>query len=143
MDESRTGTEGVVSGPSGKPPNFVAGVIDDAAAFEKAVQDLVDAGIDRDSIGVLQGERGAETIAGRHGGGVRSWLHRASEALSDEHEYLDRYEAEARQGHYVIGVPLPETAGPSREQVRAILTQHGGRLVVSSTPWTHGGSEEG
>lgn len=133
--------EGVASGPTSRPPNFVAGVIDDGADFEGAVEDLVAAGIARESLGILQGERGAEAIAGRYEGGLGSWLQRVGEFLSDEREYVDRYQEEARQGHFVVGVPLPDESDATRERIRAILSTHGAHSIVSSTPWTHTGDK--
>jgi Rad3-related DNA helicase len=133
--------EGIASGPTDRPPNFVAGVIDDRAAFERAVEALVEAGIARESLGILQGERGADAIAGRHGGGLRSWLQRAGELFSDEPDYVRRYEEEARRGHFVVGVPLPDSSQATRERIRAILTAGGAHAIASSTPWTHTGGE--
>jgi hypothetical protein len=130
---------GVARGPSGKPPHFVTGVIDDPTSFETAVDELISAGIARDSIGVLQGERGAEVIAGRHGEGIRSWLRRTSESLSDEHEYLEAYEEEARKVHFVLGVPLPDAGEALRGSILQILTRHGAHSIVSSDRWTHSG----
>lgn len=138
-NEQNATPQGVVSGPSGKPANFVTGVIDDVARFDAALGELTSAGIARESIGVLQGERGAEVIAGRHGAGIHSWLRHASESLSDEHEYLHRYEEEARNGHFVVGVPLPDATEATRENIRGILTRHGAHSIVSSGRWTHSG----
>lgn len=50
----------------------------------QALDELVQAGIPRESLGVLYGERGAAAIAGRQ----RRWL---EELLSDEPTYVDRY----------------------------------------------------
>jgi hypothetical protein len=129
--------EGVASGPTKRPPNFVAGVINDRARFEQAVEELVAEGITRESIGILQGARGADAIGGRHEG--TSWLHRAAEFLSEERDYVARYEEEARQGHYVVGVPLPDASEATRKRIRAVLTAHGAHSIASSTPWTHTG----
>ena len=138
MEDLRTGTtEGVATGPSDRPTNFVAGVIGAADEFEHAVNEIIAAGVKRESIGVLQGQRGADAIAGRHAGGLRSWFQRTGEALSDETRYVDRYEEEARRGGYVIGVPLPDARDTTRERIRQILRTHGGRFIVSSTRYTH------
>jgi hypothetical protein len=132
-------SEGFASGPTGPPPNFVAGVIDDRTSFELAVEDLVRAGIPRETLGILQGERGADAISGRYGGGPASWFRHAADYLSDEHEYIDRYEEEARRGHFVVGVPLPDATDATRERIRSILTKRAAHHVVSSTPWIHTG----
>jgi hypothetical protein len=132
-------SEDIASGPTSPPPNFVAGVIDDRTDFELAVEDLVGAGVPRETLAIFHGERGAEAIAGRHGGGLMSWFRRAAGFLSDEHEYIDHYEEEARRGHFVVGVPLPDATDPTRERIRSILTKRAAHHVVSSTPWTHTG----
>jgi hypothetical protein len=128
-----TKPDGVANGPSSRPPGFVAGAIDDGADFERAVEDLVAAGIARESLGILQGERGAEAIAGRYEGGVRSWLQRVGELLSDEREYVDRYQEDAREGHFVVGVPLPDESDATRERIRAIRSAHARFLTRTSS----------
>lgn len=133
MNQEAGGTsEGVASGPTKRPPNFVAGVIDDQSQFERAVEELVAAGISRDSIGILQGARGADAIAGRNEG--MSWLHRAAEFLSDEREYVARYKEEARQGHFVVGVPLPDASEATRQRIRAVLAAHGAHPSLRARP---------
>ena len=131
--------EGVVSGPSRRPPNFVAAVIDDGPEFERALEDLVAAGIPRESMGILQGERGAEAMAGLYES--RSWLQRVGDMLSEEREYVDRYKEAARQGHFVVGVPLPDGSEATRQRIESILSEHGAHSLVSSTRWTHSGDE--
>jgi hypothetical protein len=132
--------EGVVRGPSGKPPQFVAGVIDDGDEFERAIEELTTAGVERESIGVLQGERGAEAIAGRHEHhGLRGWFQHAAESMSDEDEYLNHFQEAARAGGFVIGVPVAQHGGATSERVLEILTRHGAHSLVSSSRWTHTG----
>ena len=70
-------------------------------------------------------------------GGLEASLQRLSEFLEDSTEYLDRYEAEARIGHYVIGVPLPDSREETRQRVRQILKSHGGHYIVSNARWTY------
>jgi hypothetical protein len=123
-------SEGEASGPPGRPRNFVAAVLDDEREFRRALDQLTAAGIPREALGVLYGERGAEAIAGRE----RRWL---EELLSDEPSYVDRYEQEIRAGGYVVGVPLPDGRDESRERVRSVLKARGARYIVSSTRWTH------
>jgi hypothetical protein len=122
-----------------RPPNFVAAVIDDAPEFERALEDLVAAGIARESMGILQGERGAEAMAGVYES--RSWLQRVGDMLSDEREYVDRYRQAAREGHFVVGVPLPDRSEATRQRIEAILSKHGAYSLLSSTRWTHSGDE--
>jgi hypothetical protein len=135
----RKSPEGVVRGPSRKPPLFIAGVIDEGDDLERAIEELTTAGIDRESIGVLQGERGADTIAGRHDHGMRGWFERTAELMSDEGEHLDRFQEAARAGRFVIGVPLPDRSDAMRETVWEILSRHGARSLISSSRWTHTG----
>ena len=119
---------GRASGPAGRPAHFVAGVIHDRSEFDRALDEIVALGIDRDSLGVLYGERGAAAIAHR----PRHWLR---EFLSDESRYVERYEEEIREGGLVVGVPLDKPES-QRDRVREILRAHGAHYIVSSTPWT-------
>ena len=124
------GPTGDVSGPAGRPANFVAAVIHDTDGYRKAIDDLVAQGFDRRSLGLLHGRRGAEAIAGRN----RRWW---AEAFSDEASYVDRFEKEIRAGGYVVGVPLTDSDARTRDRVRRILKGHGASFLVSSTRWTH------
>ena len=122
---------GVATGQPQRPTNFVAAAIPDAASLGSAVAELVAAGIPRDTIAVLQGDRGASTIAETRRQ-TRSWLD-----FSDERRYVERYEDEAREGHYVVGVPLPDGGDAMRRTVRRILETNGGHAIVSSGRWTY------
>ncbi len=113
---------GEANGPSGRPVNFVAAIYDERE-FEAALDELVAAGIPRESLGVLHGERGAAAIANRR----HRWL---NELLSDETRYVEHYAEEIRQGGRVVGVPLPNEA--LRDPVTEILRAHGARDLVSS-----------
>ena len=109
MDDGPSVTpEGVVSVPSRRPPNFVAAVIGDAPEFELALEDLVVAGIARESVAGPARRTREEAIAGRYES--RSWLQRVGDMLTDEREHVDLYKEAARQGHFVVGVMLPERA---------------------------------
>ena len=141
MDGGTEQPEGIATGPSQRPPQFVAGVIDDADQVEGAIEELTALGVQRESIGVLQGERGADAIAGRHAYGLRSWFQRAAETLSDEAEYFDRFQEAARAGRYVVGIPLPDASEATQERVREILTKRGAHSLVFSSRWTHSGDE--
>ena len=133
MSEGPRLPEGEASGPADRPRHFVAAVIHDEGEYRRAIDELTDAGIPRDSLGMLYGENGAAAIAGRQ----RRWF---EALLSDEASYVDRYEQEIRAGGYVIGVPLADGSDASRDRVRDILKSHGARFVVSSGRWAH--SEE-
>ena len=122
--------DGQALGPVQRPRNFVAAVIHDFDSFQKAVEGVVAIGIDRASLGMLYGNRGAQAIAGRE----RHWW---SALLSDEATYVERYLEEIQSGGHVIGIPLPDADERTREAVRATLRAHGARYIVSSTRWTH------
>lgn len=126
--EERPLPSGEASGPSGRPARFVAAVIYDEREFEAALDELVAAGIPRESLGVLHGERGAAAIANRR----HRWL---NEFLSDETRYVEHYAEEIRQGGRVVGVPLPNEA--LRDRVTEILRAHGARDLVSSGRWAY------
>lgn len=125
--------EGEASGPADRPRHFVAAVIHDEDEYRQAIDELTAAGIPRNSLGLLSGESGAAAIGGRQ----RRWF---EARLSDETSYVDRFEQEIRAGGYVIGVPLADGSGASRDRVRGILKSHGARFVVTSGRWAH--SEE-
>src|SRR5687768_18502936 len=72
--EIRGDSEGVASGPTTKPSNFVARVIDDRAELEPALEELLAAGVARESVAILQGERGADAISRRGARGLKTWL---------------------------------------------------------------------
>jgi hypothetical protein len=120
---------GMASGPSRRPENFVAAVLHERAEFDQALSDLVELGIDRDSIGVLYGDAGADAIAHR----PRRWF---ADLLSDDNQYMQRFEAEIREGGFVVGVPLTTAKRAEREAVRDILWRHGAHAVVSRGRWT-------
>ena len=133
MSEATGLPQGEASGPADRPRHFVAAVIHDEGEYLRAIDELTEAGIPRNSLGLLYGETGAAAIAGRQ----RRWL---EALLSDETSYVDRYEEEIRAGGYVIGVPLADDSDASRDTVRSILKSHGARFVVTSGRWAH--SEE-
>jgi hypothetical protein len=128
---STNATTGIALGQASRPTRFVAAALPDRQAYDKAVAELVDAGIARDSIAVLQGTVGADAIA-RGRSKARSWLD-----LGGEQAYVERYEDAAREGNYVVGVPLPSGSRVLREAVISILKAHGGRAVVSRSLWTY------
>ena len=101
------------------------------AAYEQARAELIDAGIPADAIAVLQGETGATVIADTRRS-AHSWLD-----LGDERRYVERVEDGAPQGHYVIGVPLPNGSDATRRFVKSILAAHGGHAIVSGSRWMH------
>ena len=130
MSEGTRLPQGEASGPAERPRHFVAAVIHNEDEYRRAIDELTEAGIPRDSLGKLYGETGVAAIAGRQ----RRWL---EALLSDEASYVERYEQEIRAGGYVIGVPLADGSDTSRDRVRGILKAHGARLIVTSGRWAH------
>ncbi len=124
-------TGGIAVGQANRPTDFVAAALPHGDAFEAAFAELVRAGVAADTIAVLLGDRGAAAIteARRH---ARGWLD-----MSDQGRYVERFEDEARDGHYVVGVPLPGGDPALRRSVAEILARHGGHTLVNSTRWTH------
>ena len=122
---------GIAVGQASRPTRFVAAALPDRAAYEKAIVELVQVGIAPDTIAVLQGSVGADAIArGRRR--ARSWLD-----LGDEQGYVGRFEDAAREGHYVVGVPLPSGSHALRASVTSILETNGGRRIISRSRWTY------
>jgi heme-degrading monooxygenase HmoA len=118
---------GRASGPSTRPRDFVAAVLDDKRQLDQAVEQIVALGIDEPSLGVLYGPAGAEAIAQRH-------RHGFGEMFGDEDSYVHRYQEEIARGGFVLGVPV--VRGPKqREQVRGTLRAHGAHFIVSRTRW--------
>ena len=122
---------GIAVGPSSRPTNFVAAALPDRDSYERSRAELIEAGVPADAIAVLQGETGAAVIADTRRR-AHSWLD-----LGDERRYVERFEDEARQGHYVIGVPLPNDSDAMRRSVKSILAAHGGHAIVSGSRWLH------
>jgi hypothetical protein len=120
---------GIASGPSRRPTNFVAGLIDNRDELEAARHDLIDAGFDPASIGVRYGQAGIDGFESR----PRSWL---GEMLSDESAHVDAYVEELRLGHHAIRIPLEVPLDDQRSLVRHILRTHGAHHLISRGRWT-------
>ena len=119
---------GRASGPTRRPTNFVAGVIDDRDQLEAALRDLIDAGFDPESIGVRYGRAGIDAFETR----PRNWL---GELLTDESAYVGRFVEELRLGHHAIRVPMGAPVDENRATVARILRRHGVHHVISMSRW--------
>ena len=129
-------THGTGNEPPGRrPENFIVGVVNEQPQVESAVNELNSLGFAEDSILVLHGKSGADTIRGRDqepgftGFMRRSWI-RLSEFLSNQLDHVKRHIEAAEQGNYVILVPLSDTNLESRNQVHQVLKSHGGYDIV-------------
>ena len=129
-------THGTGNEPPGRrPENFIVGVVNEQPQVESAVNELNSLGFAEDSILVLHGKSGADTIRDRDqepgftGFMRRSWI-RLSEFLSNQLDHVKRHIEAAEQGNYVILVPLSDTNLESRNQVHQVLKSHGGYDIV-------------
>ena len=120
---------GEASGPTRRPTNFVAGVVDSRDDIEATLPDLVAAGFDPANIGVRSGQAGIDGFESRS----RSWL---GELLTDESAHIDSYVEELRLGHHAIRVPLAAPLDEQRALARQILRNHGAHHVISRGRWT-------
>jgi len=109
------------------PVNRVIAHMDDPDAVAAAIDDLTEAGFDRDQIFVLCGPKGAERldVTGRHHG-LRGRVYRFFEWIIDAHEVLLQSEQHLAAGGLVIGVPADEA---DMETVSRVLRQHGGHYI--------------
>jgi hypothetical protein len=106
------------------PMNDVLGVIHDRATAERAVQALREAGVPAGDVDLLDGPWFAEAMGSieRHGGvGARL----AALLQTDERRLVERYVAEAEQGHCIVAVHAPQPQGV--ERARRVLAAHGAR----------------
>lgn len=109
------------------PASYLYAVIDDPAAAEAALADLVAIGVARDQMRTLLGTSGRQTIdptGEHHSRAARLW--RAMEKATPERGLIDRYATEAEQGHVCVGVRCRKA---DRDIVAGVLRRHGGHLL--------------
>jgi hypothetical protein len=108
------------------PIDDIVAVVEDQATGERAVRDLVQAGVPEGDIDLIEGawfiEHGREL---KEGEGLAERLGRL--VASEEHAYLREYEEEARQGHVLMAVHAADAE--TTEQVRRVLVAHGARRM--------------
>lgn len=110
------------------PASHVYGIVDSPDEAEKALADLLLAGVPRRSLHTWHGPLGKEVLdpsGENHGRTAQIW--RTLEKAMPERDLLDRYGAEVERGHVCIGVRCGSRA--SRDLVTALLAQHGGHLI--------------
>ena len=119
------------------PTNRVVGTIADAEHAEAAVEALVEAGFDRQSIDVLHGEEDLSRLdpkGAEHG--VIEWLQRKlirTAGPVEEYKHLMHHVEDVRAGRRVIMVLAPERE--ARTVVGDILSAHGAEFVGFYGRW--------
>lgn len=111
------------------PASHVYGIVDSLDEAEKALADLLIAGVPRRALHTWHGPLGKEVLdpsGENHGRTAQIW--RTLEKAMPERHLLDRYGAEVESGHVCIGVRCGSRAG--RDLVTALLEQHGGHLIA-------------
>lgn len=117
--------------PSHRPSNFIVGVVDIEQELAGAVRELNSSGFTQDSVFVLSGKQGSETI--RHRGeqsGAHGIFNRLDEFVGGELDSIQRHAQAVEQGSYVIGVQLSDGKGQQRQVVHDLLKRHGGYDIV-------------
>ena len=120
--------------PHQRPHDLLAGVIKDHSEAQLTVDELNTLGFSEDSIFVLYGERGAESL--RHRGEAAGFLRwawgRFAEFAGAGDDFVRRHIEAADEGKYVIGVELrsDERRAPDRVQVQHVLKSHGGHDII-------------
>jgi hypothetical protein len=109
------------------PENRVIAHMDHPDGLPATVDDLAEAGFDRNEIFVLCGQKGAERldVSGRHHGLVGR-IYRLLEWTIDAHEVLLQSEQHLAAGGLVIGVPADED---NMDSVSRILREHGAHYI--------------
>lgn len=110
------------------PANRVRALMDGPDEVAAAMEDLLQAGFERDGIFVLCGARGAEQldVTGRHHG-LRGRLYRFVERLGDEHEQLAAASEHLTAGGLYISVRSDDD---QQSEAARIIKAHGGHDVI-------------
>jgi hypothetical protein len=116
--------EGLLTAPVNRVMALLSGP-DEVAA---AVEELVQAGFDRDEIFVLCGPKGAERldVSGRHHG-LHGRVYRFVERIGDEREMLLRSRDHLAAGGFVLTVPADDS---DKTTAAHVLSQHGAHGMV-------------
>jgi hypothetical protein len=118
------------------PTNRVAGTIGDADSARKAVEALAAAGIARDAIDVLHGEKDLRRLdpsGAEHG--VFAQLQRSLIRAGSEIKHLNHHVEDVRAGRFVVMVLAPEVH--IRDVVADILHAHGAEFVGFYGRWAY------
>jgi hypothetical protein len=110
------------------PENRVVAHMDSPEAVAAAIDDLAQAGFERDEIFVLCGAKGAERldVSGRDHG-LKGRIYRIIEWIGDERGLLLRSEEHLAAGGLVVSVPADDEA---KATAARILGDHGGHEMA-------------
>src|SRR6266545_897496 len=118
--------------PRRRPDDLIAGVMEGQGATQLTVDELYTLGFSEDSIFVLYGERGAETL--RHRGesaGFLRWVWgRFVEFAGAGDDFVRRHIEAVDEGKYVIGIELTSVESQSRDGANSILRSHGAHDII-------------
>lgn len=117
------------------PYDRVKALLDNPDDVVAAIEELVEAGFERESIFVLSGPRGAERldITGQHHG-LRGRIYRFVEQLGDVSEDLQRSADHLKAGGFGVTVPADDE---NMSKVAEILGRHGAHDMVHYGRWHH------
>lgn len=118
--------------PRRRPGHLIAGVMKDHGATQSTVDELNTLGVSEDSIFVLHGERGAESL--RHRGEAAGFLRwvwgRFVEFAGAGDDFVRRHIEAADEGKYLIGVELRGYEPRTQDRVQHVLKSHGGHDII-------------
>ncbi|MFN2556899.1 MAG: hypothetical protein ABR592_08505 [Nitriliruptorales bacterium] len=117
------------------PYDRVKALLDNPDQVNAAIEELVDAGFDREKIFVLCGPLGADRldVDGRHHG-LRGRIYRFVEQLGDVRENLQQSADHLKAGGFWLTVPADEE---NMSRVAEILSKHGAHDMVHYGQWHH------
>ncbi|MFN7984096.1 MAG: universal stress protein [Vicinamibacterales bacterium] len=110
------------------PASHVYGIVDSLDEAERALADLLIAGVPRRALHTWHGPVGKDVLdpsGVNHGRAAQIW--RRLEKVMPERDLLDRYGDEVEHGHVCIGVRCGSR--DSRDLVAGVLGRHGGHLI--------------
>ena len=118
--------------PRKRPGHLIAGVVEDQGATQSTVDELNTLGFPEDSIFVLHGERGAESLRHRgEGAGFLRWVWgRFVEFASAGDDLVRRHIEAVDEGKYLLGVELRSDEPRTRDRVQHVLKSHGGHDII-------------
>ncbi len=115
------------------PYDRVKALMDSPDDVVAAIEELADAGFEREKIFVLCGPPGAARldISGRHHG-LRGRIYRLVEQLGDAREDLEQSAHHLKAGGFLVTVPADDE---SMSTVAEILGRHGGHDMIHYGQW--------
>jgi hypothetical protein len=110
--------------PPGPPAHMVACAIADTADTQRAVKQLNQNGLSEDSVSVLHGKEGADTLRNRGSGLLQSLLIRFNELAGATDDFVQRHIDAAGRGEHIVLVDLPTGDSDATERIWRILASH-------------------